>query len=79
MGQRQLTGYLFLSLICAGAILPVFSAPPEGRKYAVKSNIPKKVFHKQQQAISSMDLQQQQPVDQNNILMVSVHRKEEEQ
>lgn len=72
MGQRKVIGYVFLSLICAGTILPVFSAPPEGRKYAVKSNNPKKVFHKQ--TIPGMELQQpnqqqHQPIDQNNILM----------
>lgn len=42
----QLKAYAFLALVCVSTITPAFAAPNTGRKFAVKSNSPKKVYHK---------------------------------
>ena len=54
--QKQLKGLAFLALICASMLAPAISAPPKhqqlsssqlySRKFAVKPNSPKKVYHK---------------------------------
>jgi len=70
MGGKELKSCILVALICAGTILPVYSAPSsEGRKYLVKSNTPKKVYHKQMTSIVEHQ-QAHQQVDQTNMLMV---------
>jgi len=44
--QQQIKAYFVLSLICMTAIAPILAAPNNARKFAVKSNSPKKVYHK---------------------------------
>jgi len=64
MKNHETKGYLFLTLICTGVLLPsIFAAPPtssltnQGRKFVTKSNLPKKVYMHKQPSLSSMEYQ----------------------
>ncbi|ODN06635.1 hypothetical protein Ocin01_00040 [Orchesella cincta] len=56
MGQqeKQIKAYLLVTMVCLSSVLPALTAPPpqsssshhgQGRKFAVKHNNPKKVYH----------------------------------
>jgi len=61
---KQAKASILISFVILGSILPALCAPPthhsQGRKYAVKSNNPKKVFHKQLPTLEQQQQQQQQ-------------------
>lgn len=44
--QKEIKAFILLGLICISTIMPALAAPNNARKFAVKNNSPKKVYHK---------------------------------
>lgn len=66
MGQhKEMKALLFLGLICMSTVMPALAAPNNARKFAVKSNSPKKVYHKHKDIDRSDQIQQ-------NVAMVKI-------